>query len=523
MKKVFKTIFIYLGVLLLALLATVIFCAGFLFFYRDGNIFGIKYINSNEIIYARENEDMDKLTLIEVNSADFDVNIRVNKSVDTLMGAMKNDVFGYVKKSTTHGKFVLEYNENTKTAVFESTEPKGWINKEDAYLEIGIPESWAEKGFALKINTQKGDISIGGNIDWTLGNLEINTTKGNVYLKNITLDGDINLNLGKGKLAIDKECSTVDMANAEVRVGSGTVDFGHINVDKFNLGVVEIKAISKGQVWIKQAEELITDGNINGGGEVEVANIGFVDFASLDTNIKINNITKSVDDQGSALSSRIKMSGQGKVFVNNANCNLEVNGDNGKIEINTATGTLALSSNQGDISVTQALKLVSAVSQSGNISIKFSTSALNYQPTDVNNANKNRAVIATTKNGNIVVEGLQNANIVATGTGGVSLKYDRVAGDNNIETTSGAVNIVVPNPTETTPINGCAFNLYIDSNVNTDIKVGVAGSIGGVDFDSSGSHDFINIYNSATSTSNNLNVKSTTGKIKVRSADLVDY
>lgn len=523
MKKVFKTIFIYLGVLLLALLATVIFCAGFLFFYRDGNIFGIKYINSNEIIYAKENEDMENLTLVEINSADFDVNIRVNKSVDVLMGAMKNDVFGYVKKSTAHGKFVLEYNENTKTAVFDSVEPKGWINKQDAYLEIGIPEAWAEKGFALKINTKKGDITIGGDIDWTLGNLEINTTKGNVYLKNVTLDGDIDLNLGRGKLSIDEECSTVDMTNAEVRVGSGTVDFGHVNVDKFSLGVVEIKAISKGRVWIKQAEELITDGNINGGGEIEVANVGFVDFASLDTNISINNITKTVDEQSNALSSRIKISGQGKIFVNNANCNLEVNGHNGKIEINTVTGTLASSSNQGDINVTQALKLVSAVSQSGNINIKFSTSALNYQPTDLNNANKNRAVIATTKNGNIVVDGVQNANVLVTGNGKVSLKYDRVAGDNNIETTSGIINIVVPNPTETTAINGCAFNLYIDSEVNTDIKVGVAGSIGGVDFGSSGSHEFINIYNSATSTNNNLNVSSTTGKIKIRSADLVDY
>jgi len=44
MKKAFKITTIYLGVTLLALVATAVFCGAFLFFYREGDIFGIKYV-----------------------------------------------------------------------------------------------------------------------------------------------------------------------------------------------------------------------------------------------------------------------------------------------------------------------------------------------------------------------------------------------------------------------------------------------------------------------------------------------
>ena len=123
MKKAFKIFFIYLGVLLLALLATVVFCAAFLFFYREGNIFGVQYIKQNQILYATEDEDMTNLETIVVNSDVFDVYIRVNPSVNSLTGAMKSKVFGYTTKTKAHTSFSLEYNEKTKTAVFDSVEP----------------------------------------------------------------------------------------------------------------------------------------------------------------------------------------------------------------------------------------------------------------------------------------------------------------------------------------------------------------------------------------------------------------
>ncbi|MBQ7880239.1 MAG: DUF4097 family beta strand repeat protein [Clostridia bacterium] len=520
MKKTFKIISIYLGVLLLAAVATVVFCAAFLFFYRDGNIFGIKYINAKEIIYATETENMDDLQVIEVQSSDFDVKFSVNKNVDTLVGAMRNKVFGYAKKSKAQAKFGLEYNEETKVAVFTSVEPKGWLNKKDCYIEIAIPENWANKGDDLVIKTSKGDITVGNDNECNIGNLAVESLKGDVNISNLTLSKGLNIDIGSGTLFVDGECETAGALNSTIKVGSGMVNISKINVEKFNLGVVEVKSIKRGKIGILKADELITDGNINGGGKIEVGEVGFVDFSSLDTNLYINSI---IGGNQNATSSRITITGNGDMYINNADCNLEVNGNNGEIEIGTVTGTLASSTNKGNIIVSQALKLISAVTESGSINISFSSAALDYVDTDINDANKNRAVVATTKNGHIIVKGLQNGYITATGNGRISLEYDKVVGQNEMISQAGGINIIVPNPSDTSAVNEFAFNLKVTTEVSADVKVGVAGSIGSVDFTQSGTHEFNNIYNSASSTSNNLNVISSTGAIKIRSADLVGF
>ena len=129
MKKTFKVIFIYLGVLILALLATIVFYGGFLFFYRDGNIFGFSYVNSKQIIYAEVEEGLTNLDYIEVESGSYDVIVRVNDNVDKLSGAMRNEIFGYVYKRGAQASFDAKYNSDTNTVKFVAKESKGWINK----------------------------------------------------------------------------------------------------------------------------------------------------------------------------------------------------------------------------------------------------------------------------------------------------------------------------------------------------------------------------------------------------------
>ena len=149
MKKGLKTFLIYLGVLILAFLATVVFCAAFLFFYREGNIFGIQYIKRNELIYARENEDMSDIQKIEVYGNNFDINIKLYHGISDLAGVMSNKVFGYAKKSKAQASFTLEYDEVNKTAVFTVKEPKGWLNKSECYIEIALPSDLAENDIDL--------------------------------------------------------------------------------------------------------------------------------------------------------------------------------------------------------------------------------------------------------------------------------------------------------------------------------------------------------------------------------------
>ena len=173
--------------MLLALIATVIFCAGFLFFYREGNIFGIQYISMDEVLYARDNEDMSDLQTIELYSESFDVKISVNENVDSLIGAMKNRVFGYAKKSKAQASFLLEYDEVSKTAVFDSVQPQGWLNKKKSFIEIAIPQSIVDSGCNLVIKTSKADINIKGVEDWTVGNVTIESSKGDVKITNVNI------------------------------------------------------------------------------------------------------------------------------------------------------------------------------------------------------------------------------------------------------------------------------------------------------------------------------------------------
>lgn len=510
MKKAFKIIYIYTGVILLALLATIVFCAAFLFFYREGNIFGIQYVSMDKYVYAKEDEDMSSLKNIEINSGSFEVRVKINPNVDSLMGAMRIKVFGFAKTMEAQSSFSLEYNEVTNTAVFNSVQPKGLLNKSKSFIEIAIPKSLSDAGVNVSIKTSKGAIRVGGEYDWTINHLDIITKKGKAVVSNIDLISSINLDVGSGSIYLDDECSTLSSVNATINVGSGKINLAKTNIDNFALGIVEIKTIKRGEIGIIKADELITNGNIAGGGKLEIGEVKFVDFSSLDTDIKINKIT------GNSLS-KINITGLGDIFINTSQCKLEINGHNGDIHINTSVEIVSLLSNQGDIKIDNAFKSISAITSYGNIEINFNESSFSYAM-DSNS----RTAFATTKNGHIIINGLENGNIKATGNGRISLNYNKILGNNEVSSQYGIINIIVPNSTNVSNANEYAFNLQVDSAVNSDIKVGVVGSLG-VDFNGSGLKEFNNIYNSGFSTSNNLKVSSAHNMIKIRSRDLINY
>ncbi len=515
MKKAFKITFIYLGVLLFALIAAIIFCAGFLFFYRDGNIFGFEYISVNTTMYAQTQKDMSGIEGIIINSETFDVNVKINNNVDVLVGAMKVDVFGYTKTSKTHTGFDLSYDEKNKIATFNADQPSGWLNKNGSYVEIAIPKDLAESGLNLQINTSKGKVEIGSKDDLILNNLDIKTSKSKVLVSNIELKSNVNVDIGSGTIKLDKECSTTSAVNSTIKLGSGKVYFGEIDIEKFHFGTIEIKSIKQGLIQIIKADKLYTNGNINGGGKIQVIDIGVVDFSSLDTDLEIKEIAGDVV-------SRIVSTGFGSVGVKNSNIDLIINAFNGDIYVGTVGGSATLSTNKGNIVMDRAIKLVSATSISGNISVTYDEeNAQNYSSVNP----QNRAIQATTENGHISIKGLQNGQITATGKGTISLEYNKVLGSNRIVSNTGNVNIVVPCPTRENYTNEYAFNLTVESKRNTDLKVGVIGSLGDVDYmvnnNQSGRQEFENIFGNTSS--NILKVETQTGIIKVRSKNLIGY
>ena len=511
MKKAFKLFFIYLGVLVLALIATTVFCGGFLFFYRDGNIFGVRYISTKQIIQANESEDMSDLSKVKIKGDDFDINISVNSSVTELKGAMYNKVFGYTYKDKAQAEFALEYDSVTKTATFDIKEPSGWINKKSSYIQIAVPVDLALKGFDLEVSGDKADINISEDEhEFNIKNIKLQSTNGNVVIKDANIVNNLTVSIGKGDFKIDKTCTSSNNIDAVLSVGTGRIDLSKINLDKFTFGTIDIKKNKHGEIGIMKCRKLITDGDIESGGKIYINNVGFVDFISKNTDLIIGSIT-DIDI------SRIKLSGIGDIKINSANCPLELETYNGDIKVGTSSGSMILKANQGDILVSEALGYIAADSVYGKIKISFSESANGYDE-----IGQHRAVQATTKNGSIEVVGLEKGVVTATDKGRINLRYNKVVGDNVVNSKSGSIYIVVPNP-ESASSNECAFNLKVETEISSDIKVGVAGSIGKVDSTESGIFEYTNIYNSLSSTKNNLQVKSTNGIIKIRSQDLVQY
>ena len=506
MKKAFKIGFIYLGVILLALLATTVFCAAFLFFYRDGNIFGIKYISAKDTMFVKQERDISDIKTIDVTSSDFDVSIVVDKNVKTVVGAMHVEMFGYAFESKAHAKFEMNYNDITKTAAFTSKEPQGWLNRKGSYISISIPDEWVDNYCNIIVKTGKGDIVVGNNLTLKTNNLSIESVKGDADIVNTTINNSINLNCGKGLFYIDDKCSTTSEIYALLGVNSGKINLSQVNTEKFKIGSVEIIKNKKGLIGIKNAIDILTSQNINGGGEIQIGEVDCIDFKSLDTDVKIVKINST---------SRIGLTGVGDVYVKECYGQLDIEGYNGSIKIDTITKPLIVSSNQGNIKVSDAFTLVSAESKYGNIDITFNNNAGEYDSTT-----ESRAVNATTKDGHITVNGLQKGLVNATGSGRISLYYNKVVKDNEINAGSGAVYIVVPQPGSAAS-NDYALNLSVSSNVGADVKVGVGGDI---EYDSTSNvQNYTNIYNSGATTSNNLVITSTTGKIKVRSSDLTGY
>ena len=509
MKKKLKVIFIYLGVALLSILMTVAICAAFLFFYRDGSIFGIKYIKNDEVLSVKTSDiAVGNINGVSIKSEGFDIKLGVNPYNDEVQGAMVNKTFGYTHKSKARAGFSAKYDEGTGTIIFDVVEPSGWISKKNCYIAIIIPESLIDNGIDINVSSQKGDILIGGNKKMFFGQVDVASTKGEIELTNIDMSKNFNINLGSGLLYVDDKCSANNI-NVNIKLGSGKINLTRI--DNFEIKTLRVEEIKSGKIGVLKAWEVVTAGSINGGGQIEVGQVVELEILTLDTDIKIGTVGELGSEK--VLTSRIDIKGNGSVEVMRSHSGLVITGHNGDVKVGTATGTVTVSTNQGDIDISDAYGNVSVDTQYGNANIQFGEDAPEYSA-------GGRTLIAGTKNGHIIARGIQNASVTIREKGRATLDYDLVRGLNIITANQiGSINIVVPYKHDEESI---ALDLVVVSEIVPDVEVGAVSSDQVELIEGEYSLEVDDIYGSNIENAK-LQVKSATGNIKIRSKDMIDF
>lgn len=501
MKDILKKVVLYLGIAILAFIAIIVLCAGFLFFYRDGNIFGFKYISKNEIIYAyADGVDKSSIDTIKINGGDFPINISTNGVVEVISGAMRNKVFGYTRASYASASFKMSYDAELKMITFDIVEPSGWLAKNNSVIEIVFPENYVDKEMQLIISSNKSDINIGGDKELSISDLEITSNKGDVKIFNVSLMGDTIINVGSGDFIIDKT------SNGEIDCFI-SLESGRVGIDNLDGGVtvnnLTILKNKVGEVYCKKASKILTTENIDGGGVLRCDEASFIDFKSKDTDLKIANIV-GVDE------SRIDITGHGAVDIRKATCMLTINGNDGDINLGDIYNKVVLANGQGNITISGASYLVSANTIRGNIKIKFAQSTGDY----IEGVSELRCAQIATKDGNIVVDDLQMCDILIDGKGSALLNYNKVVGESTISGGAGSVNIVVPTAPKDDNSN-YNVNIILAQNLNVYLKVGVVYYEGWTE----SVKEFYNIYGNEGSGNNTINIQSGSGLISVKNAD----
>ena len=422
MKGIIKKVVLYLGVAFLAFIATVVLCAGFLFFYRDGNIFGFKYIKEKEILYAYADEywDIEKINIV---GKDFPINIQISSNVEVVAGALRNNVYGYTRTSYAPASFDMAYDEHEKMITFDVTEPKGWLARNGSTVEIVLPENYVDKAPQIIATSNKGKITVGNDTKMSVSNLELSSSKGDIKFGRVLLSGDLTVDIGSGEAFIDKSVASEENIDCYIKVGSGALGINNIE-DSLKIDSINILKNRVGEIYFKTAQRLL--GDIDGGGIIKCDKVETVDFKSRDTDVEIGTIS-------GVLKSRIQISGRGKVEVGEASALLEVEGCDGSVNIKSALNELVVATNNGNVTIAQASRLVSATTDEGDVKIKFSQGVGDYTEGVLNV----RCVHVATKNGNVVVDGLQNGTVTVDGKGRVSLNYNRVVGKSNINCGNG--------------------------------------------------------------------------------------
>ena len=452
----------------------------YLFFVPGSSLFNITYISLNvqgvSNAYSR-----DQVETITIQNRDFPINIVEASSDNVSIRVYSNSLgFALVKNSTVGINAKIEEG----NLIFTISEPHGLMSNGDSVIELRIPENFSSN---LSIINRNSTINLNRE-DFTIENLYYQGNAGKLNVTAGAILGTIDLELNKSDFTLSGDVET-NNNNVVINVNNGT-----FNASNSDLGEVVIETNTRGVFSIGECDKL-TESVATSGGRIQAGTIGSINVRTSDTNLTINTLTNG---------GTIELTMGGNIEIGTTNALTDLITNSGDITVHNALERVLAQSKDGNIIINNAKFIVSATSTYGDIQVNFSEDAGHFLDSGA------RSLEASTDNGKIVVNGVENIIITINDNGRAEIHMVDVLGVSSVIGKSGNVSLVINKDSK--------YNLTTKSNtgnVSVDLmQVDVTvGNIGYTTREETTTG--VNLANGETST-NSLVVTTTSGDLTIR-------
>ena len=418
----------------------------FLFFVPGSSLFNITYISLN-VQGVSKAYSKDEVNTITIQSRDFPISVAEASSENISVLVYSNSLGFTLTKNSELG---INSNLENGNLTFVVTEPHGLTSRGDSYIQLRVPANYSTN---LSIINNNATVNIEKE-DFTINNLYYTANLGEFNLNSGSIVGNLDLELNRSDFNLGENAVT---NNNNVTIN---VNDGEFNATHSNLGEVLIESNTRAIFRIAECDRL-TERVTTAGGRIEAGTIGSINVRTSDTNVYINTLTNG---------GTINLTDGGNIEISNTYALTDLTTRLGDISVNGAHAGLVVSSHDGSINVENAYLYVNATNAYGDINVNFSNEADSYT-----SETSSRRLVATTENGKITSNGVENLLITIDGSGRVEVNMRDVLGVNSIVGDTGSVSLIINKDSQyTLTTKSDAGNVSVDL-MQVDVTVGNIG------------------------------------------------
>ncbi len=508
--KVFKSIMLYLLLLIGVAIAAVLICCVLMICSPNTIILGYRYVSyKGDKEFTITEDDMSGINALSITSDRMDIYIIPNSETNNVEVFYSQGMSGFVKAKASD----LSVEHKTEQLTFDSgdsayapdvtyntmsidvSEPNGLMFLSDSYIKVYVPTN---RDFAvINAYTNRGKVEYSSNAEGRTIRVS------NLYLDSQSRDGS------KTTIVVNKP----NASRYHLKTGAGSC---YLLNDGADISGQIIFATSGGKLIAKDGAikgplTVRSDGKV-GGANIDITNLyGNLNFYARSGNVSIDTISKGtnstypiVDMQSEYCSFKVKtlagtITTQGfeggdikeidvdiktLTYVPALGRPIDINSELGNINIGTLRGVANLTSNTGKITIKKAYNNLTIETYNGEIDINFD---------NTNESQLSRVDINALRHCAIDLSGLKgtvNISMARDGDRKINLGLHTSVLDStatcNMSINSNGNNVTVEN------ISSAPFTVYTDGSVKGDSIRKT--EVGSSDFDYDSNYNMKNQY-----------------------------